>query len=229
LRSSAIWLQVAGYLFLFAAVAYGLFQLFFPPEPVAEPPAEPTPEPVTLETWSARADAHLGYLPGHSRRVADAALALALACGLREIDTPSLEKAALLLGIGFLDIPADLLAKAGPLTPAERLVLETCATSGAERALAITGDAAVSQWLRWAHERFDGLGYPDGLSAELIPLPSRILHLALSLEAMGQTRPYREGLNQLQINGEINALAGLVYDPALVNLHLRSCGEAASL
>jgi HD-GYP domain-containing protein (c-di-GMP phosphodiesterase class II) len=229
LRTSAIWLQVAGYLFLLAAVGYGLFQLFFPPEPVAEPPPEPTPEPVSIEAWSARADAHLGYLPGHSRRVADGALALALACGLREIDTPSLEKSALLSGVGFLDIPAELLAKAAPLTPAERLPLEACATSGAERALAITGDAAAAQWLRWTHERFDGLGYPDGLSGELIPLPSRILHLALSLEAMGQTRPYREGLNQQQIKGEINALAGLVYDSALVDCYLRSCGEADPL
>jgi HD-GYP domain-containing protein (c-di-GMP phosphodiesterase class II) len=72
--------------------------------------------------------------------------------------------------------------------------------------------------VRWHHERWDGLGYPDGLAGRQIPLPARILRLADTAEAMLQPRPYRPAFAGEEVVNEINRLAGVAFDPDLARI-----------
>ncbi|HEY9722935.1 MAG TPA: HD domain-containing phosphohydrolase, partial [Oscillatoriaceae cyanobacterium] len=92
------------------------------------------------------------------------------------------------------------------------------AVRGARRALELTGSQAVSQWVRWHHERWDGLGYPDGLVGEQIPLPARILRLADGADALLHERPYRAAMTGEETLAELNRLSAVVSDPALTRI-----------
>jgi HD-GYP domain-containing protein (c-di-GMP phosphodiesterase class II) len=91
---------------------------------------------------------------------------------------------------------------------------------GAQLALEITGNQTVSQWVRWHHERWDGLGYPDGLTGSAIPLPARILRLADSADAMLHARPYRGAMSLEDATTELNRLTAISYDPDLAKVFI---------
>ncbi|MEA2470222.1 MAG: hypothetical protein QOE38_1221, partial [Thermoleophilaceae bacterium] len=76
--------------------------------------------------------------------------------------------------------------------------------------------ATVAKWVRSSHERFDGGGYPDGLSGAEIPLASRIIFLCDSFSAMTQTRVYREAMTVGEARDEIVRCSGTQFDPAAV-------------
>ena len=71
------------------------------------------------------------------------------------------------------------------------------------------------------HERFDGRGYPDGLSGREIPIEARILSLADAVQAMGSDRPYRKALSREQIISEVEKHTGTQFDPQVVNAFLK--------
>ena len=108
--------------------------------------------------------------------------------------------------------------RAGPLSQPELFRLWEHPARGAQPALEITGNQTVSQWVRWHHERWDGLGYPDGLAGTAIPLPARILRLADSADAMLHPRPYRGALSPEETTSELNRLAAVSYDPDLARV-----------
>ncbi len=218
------WAALFGYLcFFFASLAVFYFLL---PGPKGEGDedasgafrrAKPA-KPKDLDALVREADAHERYGPGHARRVADLALALADAVALPAEERGRLERAALLHDVGELDFPADLLAGSGLLSQPDLHRVWTHTARGAQRALEVTNDPTVATWVRWSHERWDGLGYPDGLAGTQIPLPARILRLADSAEAMTQARPYRPAMRPEDAMAEINRLAGIAYDPELARI-----------
>ncbi|MEB3284453.1 MAG: HD domain-containing phosphohydrolase [Candidatus Sericytochromatia bacterium] len=216
------WIQLVGYLFFFAAVLVAVY-LFFPPSrPVVPRRREsrrplPAAEPGDLV---ARADAHERYPRGHSERVAALALALAGAAGLPRETRERIHQAAIFHDLGMLEVPEALIAKPGSLSPAENAQIWRHSVKGAAQVLDLTRDAEMATWVRWAHERWDGLGFPDGLAGVDIPLASRILRLADSAEAMLHPRPYRGALVPDDVAREIEGLSGIVFDPALVPLFL---------
>lgn len=224
MTSLSDWAAIFGYLCFFLASLAAFY--FLLPGPRGEGEEDPgwafrrakPAKPKDLEALVREADAHERYAPGHARRVADLALALADAVGLAADERPRLERAALLHDVGELEIPGEVLAKPGLLSQPELHRLWTHAARGAERALAVTRDPAVATWVRWSHERWDGLGYPDGLAGEQIPLPARILRLADSAEAMTQARPYRPAMRPEDAMAEIDRLAGIAYDPELARV-----------
>src|SRR6202043_2734637 len=77
--------------------------------------------------------------------------------------------------------------------------------------------AAAARLVRSTHERYDGAGYPDGLSGEQIPLPSRIVFTCDAFHAMMSSRPYAPGMSETDARAELSRCAGSEFDPRVVD------------
>jgi HD-GYP domain-containing protein (c-di-GMP phosphodiesterase class II) len=93
--------------------------------------------------------------------------------------------------IGKIGVPDYILNKQGPLTPDERALIEQHPLIGWEIARQVRSLKDLLDVIRWHHERFDGRGYPDGLSGDAIPLAARIVAVADVWDALTSTRSYR--------------------------------------
>jgi diguanylate cyclase (GGDEF)-like protein/putative nucleotidyltransferase with HDIG domain len=144
-----------------------------------------------MESLSATVDARDSYTAGHSRRVQQLALAIGRELGLSQAELDLLGHAALFHDIGKLAIPDAVLLKPATLTVDEWALMQRHADEGARiiDRLGFLNDAVPA--IRHHHERFDGTGYPDGLSGDDIPLGARIIHVADALDSMLTTRIYR--------------------------------------
>ncbi len=147
----------------------------------------------SLEAVRLLAQAVDGRMPGarrHSAKVAEISAALAAAMGWSPRDVARLREAALVLDVGKIGIPDNVLLKPGPLDPHERARVETHAALGAEMVADVLGAEQVS-WVRSHHERWDGRGYPDNLGGIMIPSGARLLAVADAYDAMVCERPHR--------------------------------------
>jgi putative nucleotidyltransferase with HDIG domain len=139
-------------------------------------------------------DARDRYTAGHSAAVSVYAQDIAKRLGLSEEEQRLAHLAGLVHDIGKVGLPAGLLEKEGPLTLHERRQMEQHSII-AERILRNVVDyAEIAAIVRHHHERVDGLGYPEGLSGEDIPLISRIIAVADAYDAMTSDRPYRDAM-----------------------------------
>jgi putative nucleotidyltransferase with HDIG domain len=162
-----------------------------------------------------RDDAYTGE---HSREVVELVTAVADALGLDERDRRDAEFAALLHDVGKMRVPRAILNKPGPLSPEERELMDRHTIEG-EQMLARVGGLLgdVGEIVRSCHERFDGDGYPDGLSGGEIPLIARIVSCCDAWSAMTADRPYRRALSFETALGELHAQSGRQFDPSVVN------------
>jgi response regulator RpfG family c-di-GMP phosphodiesterase len=153
----------------------------------------------------------------HSRRVTGYATRLTLEVAPSLLDDPSLEWGFLLHDVGKIGVPDEILLKPGALTPRERRRMQEHAELG-ERLLVHIPllNQEGARVIRSHHERWDGNGYPDRLSAESIPLGARIFAVVDSLDAMTDTRPYREPIGWDEAVEEIRRCAGAQFDPDVV-------------
>jgi HD-GYP domain-containing protein (c-di-GMP phosphodiesterase class II) len=123
----------------------------------------------------------------------------------------------LLHDVGKIGVPDAVLRKPGPLDAAERLVMDTHPTVGHR----IVGQAGfsplVAEIVLTHHERWDGLGYPNGLRGEQIPLATRVFAVADSLDAMTDDRPYRAGMSLEDAVEEVQRHSGTQFDPVAVD------------
>jgi len=139
-------------------------------------------------------DARDRYTAGHSASVAIFARDIAKRMGLSEKEQQLAHLAGVVHDIGKVGLPAGLLEKTGPLTLEERRQMEQHSII-AERILQNVEDYhEIAAIVRHHHERVDGLGYPDGLSGEAIPVISRIIGVADAYDAMTSDRPYRDAM-----------------------------------
>jgi putative nucleotidyltransferase with HDIG domain len=139
-------------------------------------------------------DARDRYTAGHSAAVAIYARDIARRMGLSEENEELVHLCGLVHDIGKIGLPAGLLEKPGPLTLEERRQMEQHSEIG-ERILRNVDDyAEIADIVRSHHERIDGMGYPDGLHGDDIPLLARIIGVADAYDAMTSDRPYREAL-----------------------------------
>ncbi|MFN8123670.1 MAG: diguanylate cyclase [Thermoleophilia bacterium] len=136
-----------------------------------------------LRALAAAVDAKDGMAAAHSERVAETCRAMALALGWAPSRAARLREAAMLHDVGKIGVSDALLRTSAPLTPDERRALERHAELGAEIA-AEALDPDQCTWIRHHHERWDGGGYPDGLSGTEIPAGARILAVADSWDVM---------------------------------------------
>ncbi len=139
-------------------------------------------------------DARDRYTAGHSAAVAVYSKDIAARMGLDEQDQAVTHLCGLVHDIGKVGLPPGLLEKPGALTLEERRQMEQHAAIG-ERILAKVEDyGEIARIVRHHHERVDGLGYPDGLTGEEIPLAARIIAVADAYNAMTSDRPYRDAM-----------------------------------
>jgi putative nucleotidyltransferase with HDIG domain len=139
-------------------------------------------------------DARDQYTAGHSAAVAIYARDIAERMGLSEEQQELVHLCGLVHDIGKIGLPAGLLEKPGPLTLDERRQMETHSEIG-ERILRNVDDyAEIADVVRSHHERIDGMGYPDGIHGDEIPLLARIIGVADAYDAMTSDRPYRAAL-----------------------------------
>lgn len=154
---------------------------------------------------------------GHSERVRALTVLLADDMGLTGEDRDKLEWAALLHDLGKLEVPAEILNKNGRPTDHEWAILRQHPGSGPQHA------GAIGEWLGdWIHamdqhhEKFDGSGYPLGLTAGDIALSGRIVAVSDAFEVMTATRSYKKPMTTQAARDELVACAGTHFDPAIV-------------
>ena len=154
----------------------------------------------------------------HSRRVSAYATRLTLELDPSLVDDPTIEWGFLLHDIGKIGIPDSILLKPGPLDSAERRIIEKHPLIGHR----LVGEIPFVQGrgievIRSHHERWDGLGYPDGLKGDRIPPAARIFHVADALDAMTDKRPYRDAMRWADAVDEIIRLRETQFDPDVVD------------
>jgi diguanylate cyclase (GGDEF)-like protein len=180
----------------------------------------------TVEALANALEANDEYTSSHARWISDLALEVGDELGLAPDARKRLELGALLHDIGKIGVPSAILSKPGPLTDAERALVETHPLLG-ERILApIEQLADVWPIVRSCHESFDGTGYPDGIAGEAIPLESRIILACDAYHAMTTDRPYRSALGVEEAKRRLREGSGSQFDPQVVDALLRVLAEA---
>jgi diguanylate cyclase (GGDEF)-like protein len=160
-------------------------------------------------------DARDVYTGSHSQRVADLAARLAQRLGADDDRVELTRLAASLHDLGKLAIPEGILRKPGPLTEPERLVLERHPQVGFGM-LDRLGVDRVAEWVLHHHERWDGAGYPHGLTETEIPQGARIIFVADAFDAMTSDRVYGLRLSTDEALEELRRCAGTQFDPEVV-------------
>jgi diguanylate cyclase (GGDEF)-like protein len=155
-------------------------------------------------------------LSSHVGDVALTAQEVARELGVPEDQLPPIRQAAELHDIGKVAIPDAILGKPGPLDEEEWVYVRRHTAIGERILAAAPALSYVAKLVRHSHERWDGAGYPDGLSGEEIPLGSRIVSVCDAFDAMVGERPYCEARNFDEALAELDRCAGSQFDPAVV-------------
>jgi diguanylate cyclase (GGDEF)-like protein len=156
----------------------------------------------------------------HSENVAAYAVAIAQELGLDADRIMRLRRAGLLHDVGKVAVPSTILDKPAALDAHEYEQIKLHSAVGGTMLLH-AGLTVEAEWVRAHHERIDGLGYPDGLAGDQIPLESRVLFVADAFEAMTSDRPYRDGTDASAAIAELRACAGTQFDPDVVDALVR--------
>ena len=167
------------------------------------------------------------YTAAHAREVAELCEGVGIRLGLASEPRRALRYAALLHDIGKIGVRTEILIKPGALTDAEFAEIKRHTVIGAEMLGRIPGFEAVQVLVRWAHERWDGSGYPDGLAGEDIPLGARIICACDAYHAMTSDRPYRRAMPAAAALAELRRCAGTHFDPTVVEALLAQLAPLA--
>jgi putative nucleotidyltransferase with HDIG domain len=174
-----------------------------------------------LHSLTSAVDAKDAYTCGHSERVALLSRSLALEAGLNEQQVERIYMAGLLHDVGKIGVPEAVLQKTGKLTPEEFEQIKKHPEIGARILRDIKQVEDIIPGVMHHHERYDGKGYPAGLSGENIPLMGRIICLADCFDAMTSSRTYRKALPLEVALTEIRRCSGTQFDPVLSDAFLR--------
>lgn len=173
----------------------------------------------TIYALAATVDARDHYTYGHSKRVSNYAVAIAEKLGLNQERIAVLRTAALLHDIGKIGIADGILNKPGPLTDEDWKPVRAHPMLGVSILKHVEGLAPCLPGIQYHHERYDGSGYPSGLTSEHIPLDARIIAIADAYEAMTSPRPYRERtFSHEEAIEELERFMGTQFDPQLVRV-----------
>ncbi|MEF2145759.1 MAG: HD domain-containing phosphohydrolase [Desulfovibrionaceae bacterium] len=176
------------------------------------------------ESLGAAVDARDHHTRLHSEEVAEMSRCLALRLGLSSGDAEVIHVAAHLHDVGKIGIPDAVLHKSGPLDEAEWQMLRRHPAIGAAivRPVRALRQCGIMGMILHHHERFDGRGYPHGLSGRSIPRGARIIAVADSVSAMLQKRPYRSALSFAEARAEIMRCSGTQFDPEVAEAFEKS-------
>ena len=154
---------------------------------------------------------------GHSERTSNLACRLARACHLSSTEQETARVAGLLHDVGKIGIPMEILHKRGQLTCEERSLVNLHPEMGKQIISGLDGLDKTVPAVLWHHERWDGAGYPHGLSGENIPVLARIMSVVDSFDAMRRNRPYRDCMSVACALKEVQESAGGQFDPKIAN------------
>jgi putative nucleotidyltransferase with HDIG domain len=174
----------------------------------------------TIRTLAATIDAKDPYTHGHSERVSQMAVQLAKKTGFAETEIEYIEYAAILHDIGKIGIEDRILGKKDKLTDEEYEKIKEHPVIGAGIIESIEFLKKCSKTVLHHHERFDGKGYPDGLTGEEIPKTARLLAIVDAYDAMSSDRPYRTKLSPQDILNELENETGKQFDPNMVKVFI---------
>lgn len=172
----------------------------------------------TINQWAEASDQYEMSI-GHSKRVADLARQIGEKYGLEKEELEALECAALLHDVGQIN-NFDFIQESREISFDEKIRLENHTIMGEQLVKQIADIGYSSLWVRWHHERWDGLGYPDQMSGDLIPLPVRILSLADAFDSMTHDRPYKQAMSAEEALSEVQKMSGIMFDPNVVQVFM---------
>ncbi|HET6780608.1 MAG TPA: HD-GYP domain-containing protein, partial [bacterium] len=176
----------------------------------------------TLVTMIASVEAKDAYTRGHSARVTVLATLIGEELRLPPEHLRILHHAALLHDVGKIGIPDAILNKPGRLTEEEYAIVKEHPVTGETMLKAVAALGPMLAGVRSHHERWDGRGYPDGLSGEAIPVDGRIIAMADVFDALTSARAYRAAWPFSQAVDEMKRGAGTAFDPRLIAAFLRT-------
>lgn len=182
-------------------------------------------EETFLETIVALAnavDARDSYTGDHSQRMADLSTRIGQVIGLEPNQIEALHWASILHDIGKIGVPDEILNKKGPLTKDEWVIMKEHPATGAQIVGPIKYLAPVSPIIRAHHEKFDGTGYPYGLTGEEIPLGARILAVVDAYIAIRDERVYSKSHTHEEAIAELRRSSGTHFDPGIVDIFCKT-------
>jgi HD-GYP domain-containing protein (c-di-GMP phosphodiesterase class II) len=174
----------------------------------------------TVTALAAAMEAKDHYTAEHADMLATMAVSVGRKLGLTESELRDLQYASVLHDIGKIGIPGNILNKPDRLTDDEFAVMAEHTIIGERIISAIDYLAPIGKAIRAAHERWDGRGYPDGLSGDAIPRPARILFVCDAFHAMTSDRPYRKAMPAEEALAELRRNSGAQFDPDVVEAFL---------
>jgi putative nucleotidyltransferase with HDIG domain len=174
----------------------------------------------TLTALTSALDFRDNETGGHSDRVVGYMELLLEQMNIHGADLATLRRGALLHDVGKIGVPDNVLRKPTALSESEWAVMKRHPEFGAQIISGIPFLEEVARIVRHHHERWDGMGYPDGLRGDRIPLGARIFAVGDSFDAMTSDRPYRRALSIEAAREEIRRCANSQFDPAVVNAFL---------
>ena len=178
-----------------------------------------------VKTLSGAIDAKDAYTNGHSNRVAEYSKEMAKRLGMSAEEQEDIYMMGLLHDVGKIGIPDAIINKPQGLTEEEYSVIRNHPVMGEEILKNITEFPRLSTGARCHHERFDGKGYPDGISGDQIPIEARIISIADAYDAMSSRREYRDVLPQQVVRVEMEKGRGTQFDPKYLDIMLQMIDE----
>ena len=170
-----------------------------------------------FQQWGQAVEIHDFGTAGHTLRVTRWFTALAESYGLNAEDLENGRKGAMLHDIGKLAVPVEILNKPGPLNEHEWLIMRQHPQFGINMLGAIEALRPALDIPHFHHERWDGLGYPEHLRGENIPLAARIFSIVDNFDALISKRPYKTGLSENDALDIIRSQRGKQLDPLIVD------------
>lgn len=161
-----------------------------------------------------------GYIHPHATRIAALADAVAQKFNLASHDRYSLRHASLVHDIGEVVMNRDYIKSVRILRDDERVDMQRHPVIGEQEAAKRGLNRAIQLLVRWHHEWWNGMGYPDGLEGEQIPLAARILRLVDTYVALTDSRPFNSPLTEREAKQYITEWAGIEFDPKVVKSFL---------
>ncbi len=173
-----------------------------------------------VESLADAIDAKDNYTNGHSGRVAVYSKKIAARYGYDEKRQEKIFMMGLLHDVGKIGVPDEVINKPGRLTDEEFACIKKHPGIGGKILSNIKEMPELAAGAKWHHERYDGRGYPEGLSGDKIPEEARIIAVADAYDAMTSNRSYRGALPQEKVRGEIEKGKGSQFDPKFADIML---------
>lgn len=171
----------------------------------------------SVRMLAAAIDAKDPYTRGHSERVARYSIGIGKNLGLSEQEMRNLRISALLHDVGKIGIDDRILRKPGALSEDEFEVMKGHPVKGAAIMSGVAQLIDIIPGMKYHHEKWGGGGYPDGLTAEEIPMQARIVAIADTFDAMTTNRPYQKAMELGYVVEKIKSFAGTRFDPRVVD------------